>query len=256
MTENDNDRPHRIMPHSPEAEKALLGGIFDNNRAYETVSDFLKPEHFAFPQHGKIFEASAKLIEKGQVADPATLKKFFKSNEELSEIGGLEYLEELAASAVTVITAEEYGRIIFELFLRRDLIALGEDVVNQAYNAGPYETVFEQIDAAEQCLYDLGAEGGRGSGFKSFKDPVIEALDVATSADHREEELIGVGSGFDDLDKILGGMRPSDLLILTSRQEVGLTALATNIAYNVAHSHQHSEGRAGAVVGYYSFESL
>jgi replicative DNA helicase len=113
------------MPHSSEAEKALLGSIFVNNRAYETVSDFLKPEHFAFPQHGKIFEASAKLIERGQVADPVTLKQFFKSYEDLAEIGGLEYLEELATSAVTVITAEEYGRIILELFLRRDLIALG-----------------------------------------------------------------------------------------------------------------------------------
>ena len=108
--------PFRTMPHNPEAEKGLLGAIFVNNRAYETVSEFLRPEHFAYQQHGRIFEACAKLIERGQIADPVTLRRYFEADEHLVDIGGPAYLADLAASAVTVINAGEYGRIVYDLF--------------------------------------------------------------------------------------------------------------------------------------------
>ncbi|MCG8509102.1 MAG: replicative DNA helicase, partial [Rhodospirillales bacterium] len=117
----------RTPPHNVDAEKALLGAIFANNRAYEAVSEFLRPEHFALGQNGGIYAACGKLIERGQIADPVTLKATFEQDESFADIGGAAYLAELMASAVTIINAGEYGRIIHDLYLKRQLIALGED---------------------------------------------------------------------------------------------------------------------------------
>ena len=246
--------PFRTMPHNLEAEKSLLGAIFVNNRAYEAVSEFLSPEHFAYPQHGRIYEACAKLIERGQIADPIILKRYFEANEILSDIGGPAYLAELAASAVTVINAGEYGNVIYDLYLKRELIALGEDVVNVAYGGEVEETATSQIEKAEQSLYDLATSGDYEGGFKAFRESVIAAIEMATIAHNRQGGLAGVGTGFRDLDSLLGGMHASDLLILAGRPSMGKTALATNIAYNAAKDYYESEGREGAVVGFFSLE--
>src|SRR5690349_5635828 len=139
---------YRHLPQNLEAEKALLGAIFVNNQAYDRISDFLRNEHFALPQHGRIFQACGVLIERGQIADPVTLRNFFQQDESLADIGGPAYLAELAASAVTIINTIEYGRIIYDLFLRRQLITLGEDVVNGAYDAEVEVTAANQIEAA------------------------------------------------------------------------------------------------------------
>ena len=124
----------RSPPHNIEAEKALIGAIFVNNRAYEKVSEFLRPEHFALEQHGRIFDACSILVERGQIADPVTLKRYFEQDESLAAVGGPAYLSELATSAVAVINAGEYGRLVYDLHLRRELISLGEDMVNRAYD--------------------------------------------------------------------------------------------------------------------------
>jgi len=242
------------MPNSQQAEKSLLGAIFVNNRAYEKVSEFLRPEHFAYPQHGRIFEACAKLIERGQIADPVTLERFFQVDEQLADIGGATYLKDLAFSAVTVINAGEYGHHIYDLFLKRELIALGEDVVNAAYGGEVDESATDQIEKAEQNLYDLATRGDYEGGFQPFKESVIAAIEIATIAHNRQGGLAGVGTEFNDLDKLLGGLHPSDLLILAGRPGMGKTALATNIAYNAAYSYHDSEGKKGAVVGFFSLE--
>ena len=223
------------MPHNIDAEKSLLGAFFVNNRAYEMVSEFLRPEHFAFAQHGSIFEACAKLIERGQIADPVTLRRYFEADENLADIGGPAYLQDLAASAVTVINAGEYGHLIHDLFLKRELIALGEDVVNSAYGGEVEDSATDQIEVAEQNLYDLATRGEYEGGFQPFKESVITAIEMATVAHNREGGLAGVATGFSDLDKLLGGLHPSDLLILAGRPGMGKTALATNIAYNAAY---------------------
>ncbi len=252
--ESPGANPFRTMPHNLDAEKSLLGAIFVNNRAYEAVSEFLRPEHFAYPQHGRIFEACAKLIERGQIADPIVLKRYFEADENLSDIGGPAYLAELAASAVTVINAGEYGNVIYDLFLKRELIALGEDVVNGAYGGEVDETATNQIEKTEQSLYDLATAGDYEGGFKAFRESVIAAIEMATVAHNRQGGLSGVGTGFRDMDSLLGGMHPSDLLILAGRPSMGKTALATNIAYNAAKDYHESEGREGAVVGFFSLE--
>ena len=244
----------RTPPHNVEAEKALIGAIFANNRAYEAVSEYLRPEHFALGQNGRIFEACGKLIERGQIADPVTLKSLFEQDQTLAEIGGIDYLAELASSAVGVINAGEYGRLIYDLYLKRELIDLGQDVVDRAYAGDLDDDAARQIERAEQSLYDLATSGNYEGGFQAFKSSVIEAIRLAESAHKREGAFAGVASGFTDLDKMLGGLHPSDLIILAGRPSMGKTALATNIAFNAAYSHNRTEGKEGGVVGFFSLE--
>lgn len=246
--------PFRRLPHNIDAEKALLGAIFSNNRAYEMVSDYLAPGHFALAQHGRIFEAAAKLIERGQIADSITLQRYFENEESLGEIGGPAYLDELTTSAVTVINAQEYGRIIYDLYLKRELINLGEDLVNRAYKGEVDDNAMSQIEIAEQGLYDLATSGTYEGGFLAFKESILKAISIAEAAHKREGKLAGVGSGFRDLDRLLGGLHPSDLVILAGRPAMGKTALATNIAYNAAKDYLETNGEEGAVVGFFSLE--
>jgi len=244
----------RTLPHNVEAEKALLGAIFANNRAYEAVSEFLHPEHFAFGPNGKVFEACGKLIERGQIADPVTLKAMFEQDAALSEIGGTAYLAELATSAVGLINAGEYGRLVYDLYLKRELINLGEDVVEAAYSGDIDQTATQQIERAEQNLYDLATSGNYEGGFQTFKNSVVDAVRLAETAHKREGAFAGVATGLTDLDKMLGGLHPSDLIILAGRPSMGKTALVTNIAFNVAYSHARSNGQEGGVVGFFSLE--
>jgi len=244
----------RAMPHNIEAEKSLLGAIFINNRAHEKVSEFLMPEHFSLKHHGLIYEAISLLIERGQIADPITLKRYFEQDETLAEVGGPRYLADLAASAVTVINAHEYGRIIYDLHLKRELISLGEDVVNKAYSGQLEDSATTQIEQAEQTLYDLATTGNYEGGFKNFKEAIVEAVEIAAAAHQRDSGLAGVSSGFRDFDKLLGGFHPSDLLILAGRPAMGKTALATNMAFNAAYDYKNSGGKEGAVVGFFSLE--
>ncbi|MBT4933671.1 MAG: replicative DNA helicase [Rhodospirillaceae bacterium] len=244
----------RTLPHNIEAEKSLIGAIFSNNRAYEKVSEFLFPEHFVIAQHGVIYDACSKLIEKGQIADPVTLKRYFEQDESLAEIGGPAYLVELAESVVSIINAGEYGRIIYDLHLKRELIGLGEDVVNRAYGGDVEDEATRQIESAEQTLYDLATTGNYEGGFQPFKESVVAALTMAEGAHKRDGALAGVTSGLVDIDTMLGGLHPSDLLILAGRPSMGKTALATNIAFNAAYTHQQTSGEQGAVVGFFSLE--
>jgi len=244
----------RTMPHNIEAEKALIGAIFVNNRAYERVSEFLMPEHFALGEHTSIFKAISILIERGQIADPITLKRYFEQEQGLAEIGGPAYLSDLAGSAVSVINAQEYGRIIYDLHLRRELIAIGEDIVNDAYDGNVEQNATSQIEIAEQYLYDLATEGQYEGGFEEFKQSLTLSIEVAAAAHKRQGGLAGVGTCLTDLDKLLGGLHNSDLLILAGRPAMGKTALVTNIAFNAASLYKATNGDEGAVVGFFSLE--
>jgi len=245
---------YRTLPHNVEAEKALLGAIFTDNRAYERVSEFLREEHFSIPEHGKIFDAIQVLLEKGQIANPVTLAGFFEGNDDLVAMGGKVYLAELAASAVTIINTGEYGRIVYDLYLKRELIQLGTDMVNDSFDQGNQSTANNLIESSEQHLYDLATQGDIEGGFQDFRTAVLEAVSMAERAHKRDGALAGVSTGMTDLDQILGGLHPSDLLILAGRPSMGKTALVTNIAYNAAYSYHKTGGDEGAVVGFFSLE--
>ena len=251
----DEDAPgYRQLPRNIEAERGLLGAIFVDNRAMEQVAEFLHPEHFALTAHARIFQAMHKLIERGQIADPTTLRPYFEADDSLSEIGGASYLANLAASAINVINAREYGRIIYDMHLRRELITLGESIVNEAYDNDVDLEAKSQIELAEKSLYDLATTGEFEGGFQPFKTAVLEAIRVADAAHARQGGLAGVGTDLIDLDKLLGGLHRSDLLILAGRPAMGKTALATNIAYNAAKNWLDTHGDEGAVVGFFSLE--
>jgi replicative DNA helicase len=253
--------PIRVPPYNTEAEQALLGAIFRNNLAHGRVADFLEPEHFGNAVHGRIYAAIGKLIERGQIANPVTLKNLFDQDGALAEIGGAQYLTRLAEAAVTIINAEDYGRRIHDLHLRRQLIGLGEDVVNEAFQHDLEDPALAQIERAEQKLYDLASTGQAEGGFRPFKQALADALGMAEAAFKRDGRTVGVATGFIDLDKKLGGLHPSDLVIAAGRPGMGKTAFATNIAFHAAKAHRTAPGpdgsaiaEDGAVIGFFSLE--
>jgi len=255
----DDAPTYRTPPHNTEIEAALLGAILTNNRAYERVSDFLLAEHFYEPVLGRIYAAASKLIESGQVASPLTLQHHFTADPALVEVGGAQYLYDLAASVVTVINATDYGRLIYDLHVRRELIQLGEVMVNEAYDADIDDTATGQIGRAEARLYELATTGEAERSTVSLAIATKHALLAAEEAFKRDIPVVGVGSGFRDLDRMLGGLHPSDLIILAARPSMGKTALATNIAFNAAKSFKEridDRGRAVTEGGYVLFFSL
>ena len=254
------DSTYRPPPVNYEAEQALLGAILENNHAFERVADFLRPEHFADAAHGRIFEAIGKLIERGQQANAITLKSLFDQDEALAEAGGADYLAKLQSSTITIVNAGDYGRTIYDLYLRRELIALGEDVVNDAFAQDLEITATDQIETAEQKLYGLAEAGQTERGLTTFKSAVIEAVNMAEAARNRDSHVAGVATGFKDLDRLLGGLHYSDLIILAGRPSMGKTALATNIAVSAAMARNKKKGPDGTeivvpeVVAFFSLE--
>ncbi len=262
VQETDSQLPnYRTLPHNLEAEQALLGAILINNEALNQVAAFLEPGHFYLPVHGRVLEAVLKMVERGQIASPVTLKHYFDHDDSLSEVGGAQYLARLAGSAVTIINAEHYGHAIYDLAMRRELIAIGEEMVNEAYDASLDESAVNQIENSEQKLFNLAEEGGAEGGFRALDAPLRTALDMITQACKRDGHLSGSTTGFTDMDKLLGGLHASDLIILAGRPGMGKTALATNIAFNAAQAFKQeldSQGNVkaehGAKVGFFSLE--
>lgn len=246
-------QPERIPPRNYEAEQALIGALLHNNKAYEQVSDFLHPDHFAEAAHGRIYEAIGRLIDRGQIADPITLKDFFSDDEDLKEIGGASYLVKLADSVVSIINVKDYGMTIHDLSLRRQLIDLGENVVNDAFEHDIDHGAQLQIEVVEQKLFDLATRGGSERGFVPFNLALTNAINTASLAFKRDSHIVGVTTGLKGLDQLLGGLHPSDLLILAGRPSMGKTALATNIAFSAAVAAQE-EKECGGVVAFFSLE--
>jgi replicative DNA helicase len=248
----------RTLPHNVEAEQALLGAILVNNEACDRVSGFLKDIHFFEPLHGRIYDAAAKLIFGGKRATPITLKTFFDHEEPVGDLSVPQYLGRLAANATTIINAEDYGRTIYDLAIRRELIQIGESLVVTAYDSPIDAPPAVQIETAEQQLYELAETGKYGSGFSPFSAALTDAIDMAANAYSRDGGLSGLATGFVDLDRKMGGLQTSDLIIIAGRPSMGKTALATNIAYHVAKNHRidPETGRIadGAVVGFFSLE--
>ncbi|AVT81998.1 replicative DNA helicase [Rhodopseudomonas palustris] len=251
----------RTAPHNIEAEQALLGAILVNNDAFYRVSDFLEPKHFFEPIHQTIFETAASIIRAGKIATPVTLKTFLAADLDLGGLTVAQYLARLAAEATTIINAQDYGRTIYELSLRRDLIGIGTDMVNVAFDAPVDFAPKNQIEDAERRLYELAESGRYDGGFQKFSQALTTAVDMAAKAFQRDGKLSGISTGLRDLDTRMGGLQHSDLIVLAGRPGMGKTALATNIAYNVAKAYRgevQPDGSTktvnGGIVGFFSCE--
>ncbi len=252
--EQDDNLHYRVSPHNQEAEQGLLGAILVNNATYEKVSDLLKSEHFYLPVHQRIYTAISQFIERGQTASPVTLKGYFEKDDDLSELGGGVYLADLAASVISVINARDYAQTIYELFMRRELISLGEDIVNDAHDLRLESSATDTIEQAESRLFSLAESGETTGGFASLRDSVMVSIEIAEKAFKTKGHVTGYTTGLRDMDKQLGGLHPSDLVILAGRPSMGKTALATNIAFNSARIFAKSGGKEGARVGFFSLE--
>ena len=264
QTENESDNgteQAEALPHNIEAEQQLLGAILTNNESFDKVSSIVKPQHFYDPVHQRIFEVAAARIAKNALASPVTLKAFLEDDEGLKELGGGAYLVRLAGAAISTFAVRDYAQMIYDLAIRRELIRLGQDIAAKAKKVDVASEPREQITEAEQSLYSLAEQGQAERGFQSFLRAVTDAVNVANAAYQREGGLAGVSTGLIDMDKKLGGLHKSDLLILAGRPSMGKTSLATNIAFNVAKAYKKgllpdgSEGTIdGGVVGFFSLE--
>jgi replicative DNA helicase len=224
----------RPPPHNIEAEQALLGAILINNEAFYRVSDFLEPKHFFEKIHEQIFDLSDDLIRAGKPATPVTLKTFLPAHLDVAGLTVNQYLARLAAEATTIINAEDYGRTVCDLWVRRNLITIGEGMIDLAYDAPVDATPLSQIENVEQALYELAGTGKNQGTTLSQQQIAQSALEKAARAYQNAGGLPGLSTGLVELDNQMGGLQASDLVILAGRPGMGKTALATSIACNVA----------------------
>ncbi|MES2664830.1 MAG: replicative DNA helicase [Pseudomonadota bacterium] len=250
-----------VLPQNIEAEQQLLGAILTNNDIYDRIASVVKSDHFFDPVHQRIFQIAAARIQKNALASPVTLKAFLEDDAGLRDLGGPAYLVRLAGAAISSFAARDYAQMIYDLAVRRELIGLGRDISAQAAKIDIASEPRDQITEAEQRLYKLGEQGTAEKGFQSFLKAVTDAVNVANAAYQRGGGLAGISTGLVDLDKKLGGLHSSDLLILAGRPSMGKTSLATNIAFNIAKAYKRGrtvEGHEGAVeggvVGFFSLE--
>lgn len=251
-TENAKKAPHNL-----EVEQALLGAIFVNNEAYDAVVDFLKAEHFALKFHSQIFTLIQKSMALNKLVSPITLKNFLDPQEMVGEFTAYEYLVYLSSNAVSVIQAPDYARVIYDLFLRRSLINIGESITNRAYESKIEDTPNLQIEDAEKNLYQLAENGQKNKKFEKLQVALTKAIEMATAAHKRSNKLSGLATYIHSLDQKLGGLQPSDLIIIAGRPGMGKTALATNIAFNIANTYNIDKEKnitEGGIVGFCSLE--
>jgi len=248
-------------PHNLEAEQAFLGALLYENEVYNTVADWLRPEHFYDPVHGRIYEAGARLIQSGNLADAVTLKTRLEGDAGLREIGGPVYLAELMREAPEGATAPEYARIVYDLALRRSLMGLGAEIARGAAENDGETPARALIEDAERALFKLAESGSASRGFVAFGDALNVSMQMAEAAYKRGGGLSGCSSGLHALDQKMGGLHRSDLIILAGRPSMGKTALATNIAFSVARAYateEQADGSrktsSGGVVGFFSLE--
>jgi replicative DNA helicase len=221
---------YRHVPYDVEVEQALLGAILVDNQALERVASLLKSEHFYDPLHARIFETMSIAVERGSfVLTPLTLHAAMKADPGLIELGGTAYLAGLAQAAPTMPNVRDFARILHDLAVRRSLIRIGEDIVNTAYEAPTEKGPQVQIAEAEKALY--------GEGPLDFHEALRRTVESAEKAQARGGRISGITTGFTEIDMVLGGLQPSDLLILAGRPGMGKTALGTNMAFNTARAY-------------------
>ncbi len=251
----------RVAPHNIEAEQALIGAILVHNEAFDRVSDFLEPAHFYEQLHGRVFEIARQLLRSGKIATAVTIKTHLGDVDLGDGMTASRYLARLATSATTVVNAKEYGQMIYDLALRRDLIQIGDEIAAGAYDSPVDDSPRKQIEAAERKLYLLAESGRFEGGFQRFSDALNKAIDMAALAYQRDGKLSGMSTGLTDVDRQVGGLQRSDLIIIAGRPGMGKTALATNIAFNIAKAYRADtledgtrDVRNGGIVGFFSLE--
>ena len=260
-SEDFNQGTEERLPVNLDAEQAILGAILFDNEILIRASQFLKGEHFYDPVHQLIYDAAKTLIDGGRLASPVALDTYLASSPGYTEAGGRKYLEQLAANVPSTTGAIDYARIVFDLSTCRGLMTIGSEMVDRAKHSNLEDEPKRQLEDAEQALYRLAETGKYGGGFKAFNLSLTESIELADAAFKRGGGLAGISSGLRDLDRQLGGLHPSDLIILAGRPSMGKSSLAVNIGVNAARAfktEKQPDGThktvSGAVVGLFSLE--
>ncbi len=218
-----------------EAEQIILGKIIANNDYFEKVNDILTSECFYELAHREVYKYIAStLVRSSIIADSVTLKNFFDSNEVLISIGGSKYLSILLSYSVGVVDISDYAKLVQDLYIKRKLVLLGEDLVNKAYKNTNIINAKEQIETAEEELFNLSNKVEASKGFITLNDSMAQAIHSITLARTRDSNLSGIASNLTDLDILLGGFQNSDLIIIAGRPSMGKSALAINLAFNAS----------------------
>ena len=247
------ENQQKQMPCNIEAEKAVIGSILVSNDIYDEITPIIDSQKFFDPIHKKIFETIEKLISKGLLANPITLKNYFENNEGLKELGGQEYLIKITKFSTSIKQAVDYANIVHEMHVRRELIKISELILDQASSNTEFTTSGEEmIQNAEKSLFDLAERGHFNQSFMKFESALRQTIEMAKSAYQNEEGIVGVPTGLTDLDARLGGLHKQDLIIIAGRPSMGKTALATNIAFHAAKNIEKKGSKS--TVAFFSLE--
>ena len=257
MNDNSSEKEEKVfqeLPHNFEAEQGLLGMLLIDNTLLERVSDLLRPHHFSHPSHQNIYATIEKMTDRGLEAKHTTLKDYFEKDEGLESVGGSQYLEALQTEVPMINNIQDYAQTIYDRYLRREIIRMNHDINADAYQFDIDKDATQIIESAESQLFKLSESGQTQGGFRTLRDSVLTAIEIAETAFKSEGHVTGITTGLTDLDHKLGGLHNSDLLILAARPSMGKTSLAVNVAYNAAKAYAESGGKEGAIVGFFSLE--
>jgi replicative DNA helicase len=240
------------LPSNLEAEQSLIGSVLVNNDIIDEISNIVNPGKFFDPIHRKIYEVIENLNNKGMIANPITLKNYFENDSGLTEVGGVDYLVKLTRWSSSTKQAIDYAKLIHEMYVKRELIFISDDISNQAKDDQVEKTGENIIENAEKSLFDLAERGNFSQTFLKFNQALDQTIEMATLAMKSESGIVGVPTGLTDLDAKLGGMHKSDLIIIAGRPSMGKTALATNISYYAAKNLQENNEKGS--VAFFSLE--
>jgi replicative DNA helicase len=238
------------LPNNIEAEQAVIGSILVSNDIFDEISTIISSINFYDPMHQKIYEAIESLVYKGMLANPITLKNYFE--DEKDDLNVPEYLVKITKFSTTVRQAIEYSKIIYDMFVRRELIKISEQTIDSA-KLNELDTNGQTIiENSERLLFDLAEKGSFNSSLVKFDEAMKQTIEMASAAYKNEEGIVGVPTGLRDLDDKLGGLHQSDLIIIAGRPSMGKTSLATNIAFNAAQKLQESGKKSS--IAFFSLE--
>tara|TARA_B100000700_G_scaffold330697_1_gene458396 strand:- start:1026 stop:2531 length:1506 start_codon:yes stop_codon:yes gene_type:complete len=226
-----------------EAEQALIGSILWDNKNYEKVADFLEDKHFVEPNNQIIFKTISMLLNKNMLVSPITLKSYLPSND--YDFDNLKYLNQIKDSAPSTQNPYQYGKIIYDLHIKRNLISIGQNLISHTTQNEENSEGEELIEKAENELYQLSQTGSTERQYSFFKEALKNAVNIINEAFKRDGKIAGLATGLKDLDKKLGGLHNSDLIIVAGRPSMGKTALGTNIAFNIAEKFRELENSEG-----------
>ncbi|MDC0030879.1 replicative DNA helicase [Candidatus Pelagibacter sp.] len=238
------------LPNNIEAEQAVIGSILVSNDIFDEISTIISSINFYDPMHQKIFEAIESLVYKGMLANPITLKNYFE--DEKDDLNVPDYLVKITKFSTSVRQAVEYSKIIYDMFVRRELIKISEQTIDSA-KLNELDTNGQTIiENSERLLFDLAEKGSFNSSLVKFDEAMKQTIEMASAAYKNEEGIVGVPTGLRDLDDKLGGLHQSDLIIIAGRPSMGKTSLATNIAFNAAQKLQESGKKSS--IAFFSLE--